>query len=147
MLRRVAALIGPLLLAGCAVGLDAPRLAYQGPRQLSFEAWLYQDMALLEGLRGQVTLERIADSPDDAPRYADATVQAEFGLGVERRLVRLVYTGIPEPVTCERVAAAGSDAAPVRAASRPGPRPPQPPAPDVPVRTNIRMGDGRNGPG
>lgn len=138
-------------LAGCASVVDAPRLRYHCPYGLVFDARLYQDMALLEGLRGQVTLQRLDDAvasrdgrPDgmtqgdmpgtalspgmaDAPtalampdasgapgatqlsgdsatpRYADATVRASFGLGEDGRLVRLDYTGIPEPVYCQRV--------------------------------------------
>lgn len=140
-------------LAGCASVVDAPRLRYHCPHGLVFDARLYQDMALLEGLRGQVTLQRLGDAaaspgsgPDGAgqggmpgaatppgmanaapapdmpgapdapsaaqppgdsatPRYADATVRASFGLGEDGRLVRLDYTGIPEPVYCQRVPA------------------------------------------
>jgi hypothetical protein len=131
-----------LLLTACAAGLDAPRLAYQCPRQLSFEARLYQDMALLEGLRGHVVLERVAVTGDEAAlQYADPTVRATFGLGLEQRLVRLDYTSIPEPVYCER-AADSAQPAPVQATERPGPRPPPPFNPDAPVQTNIRTGDG-----
>lgn len=137
-----------LLLAGCATLQDAPRLAYQCPSALGFEARLYQDMALLEGLRGHAVLERVPGSADGALRYADATVQAEFGLGVGQRLVRLDYTRIPEPIYCERAPAAPGEAAtPVRAHGRLGPRPPPPFDPDAPVQTNIRIGDGNNGPG
>ena len=32
--------------------LDAPRLRYHCPYELQFEARLYQDMAIVEGLRG-----------------------------------------------------------------------------------------------
>ena len=137
------------LLAGCAAALDAPRLAYQCPRQLSFEARLYQDMALVEGLRGYARLERVAVPDDEAALvYADSNVRASFGLGVDRRLVRLDYTGIPEPVYCERApTTAGATPAPVRPTERPGPRPPVPFDPDAPVQTNIRTGDGQREPG
>ncbi len=135
-----------LLLAGCAALTDAPRLAYRCPADLSFEARLYEDMAVLEGLRGHAVLERLPDAEDGALRYADVTVHAQFGLGVDGRLVRLDYTSIPEPVYCERAAADGA-AVPVRAHARPGPRPPPPFDPDAPVQTNIRTGDGNNGPG
>lgn len=138
-----------LLLASCAAVQDAPRLTYLCPNELRFEARLYQDMALLEGLRGHAVLERVAggDEQDAALRYADVTVRAQFGLGVDGRLVRLDYTNIPEPVYCERATAAGDPAPPVRAHARPGPRPPPPFNPDAPVQTNIRLGDGDNGPG
>ena len=104
-------------------------------------------MAILEGLRGHTALERAADAGDAAqPRYADATVRAQFGLGLDGRLARLDYTSIPEPVYCER-APGGGDEPPVRAAGA-GPRPPPPPPdPNAPVETNIRVGDGNNGPG
>jgi len=129
-----------LLLAGCAASLDAPRLLYQCPRQLGFEARLYQDMALLEGQRGHAVLERVVVAGDaPALQYADSAVRASFGLGLEQRLVRLDYTGIPEPVYCERAPSAdGAAPAPVQAADRPGPRPPPPFDPDAPVQTNIR---------
>ena len=55
-------------------------------------------------------------------------------------------TNIPEPVYCER-AATPDDATPVRAHARPGPRPAPPFDPNAPVQTNIRVGDGNNGPG
>ena len=137
------------LLTGCAALQDAPRLLYLCPNDLRFEARLYEDMAMLEGLRGHAVLERLADAGDAAqPRYADPTVRAQFGLGLEGRLARLDYTTIPEPVYCERApAAAGEAAPPVRAQARPGPRPPPPFDPDAPVETNIRTGDGNNGPG
>ena len=137
------------MLAGCAAAFDAPRLAYQCPQQLSFEARLYQDMALLEGLRGHARLERVAVPGDEtALQYADPTVQASFGLGTDRRLVRLAYTGIPEAVYCQRAPAVdGAAPAPVQATERPGPRPPPPFDPDAPVETNIRTGDGNVGPG
>jgi len=129
-----------LLLAGCAAGLDAPRLLYQCPRQLGFEARLYRDMALLEGQRGHAVLERVAvDGDAPALQYADSAVRASFGLGLEQRLVRLDYAGIPEPVYCERAPSVdGAALAPVQAADLPGPRPPPPFDPDAPVRTNIR---------
>ena len=144
---RIAAL--GLLLTGCAALQDAPRLLYLCPNDLRFEARLYEDMAMLEGLRGHAVLERLADAGDAAqPRYADPTVRAQFGLGLEGRLARLDYTTIPEPVYCEREpVAAGEAAPPVRAQARPGPRPPPPFDPDAPVETNIRTGDGNNGPG
>lgn len=135
-----------LALTGCAALTDAPRLAYRCPAELSFEARLYEDMALLEGLRGHVVLERLPDAEDATLRYADPTVRAQFGLGVGGRLARLDYTGIPESVYCERAAADAADA-PVRAHARPGPRPPAPFNPDAPVETNIRTGDGNVGPG
>ena len=137
------------LLTGCAALQDAPRLLYLCPNDLRFEARLYEDMAMLEGLRGHAVLERAADGGDTLqPRYADPTVRAQFGLGVDARLARLDYTNIPEPGYCERApAAAGEPAAPVRAHAHPGPRPPPPFNPDAPVETNIRIGDGNNGPG
>ena len=61
--------------------------------------------------------------------------------------MRLSYAGIPEAVTCTRVAPAGQPAPPVRAAPRLGPRNPPPFDPDAPVQTNIRTGDGNVGPG
>ena len=140
----------PALLSACAALQDAPRLNYLCPNDLRFEARLYQDMALLEGLRGHAVLERVADhhdgEGDGTLRYADPTVRAQFGLGVQGRLARLDYTNIPEPVYCER-AAAPDDANPVRAHARPGPRPAPPFDPNAPVQTNIRVGDGNNGPG
>lgn len=139
------------LLAGCAAMQDAPRLTYLCPNELRFEARLYQDMALLEGLRGHAVLERVAGQSDGegdgALRYADPTVRAQFGLGVEGRLVRLDYTNIPEPVYCERATDDQASATPVRAHARPGPRPAPPFNPNAPVQTNIRVGDGDNGPG
>ena len=142
---RPASLLALALLGGCAAWQDAPRLAFQCPRELRFEARLYQDMALLEGLRGHAVLERVADA-DGTLRYTDPTVHARFGLGLDGRLARLDYTGIPEPVYCEHQPGAGAPA--VRAIARPGPRPPPPrPDPNAPVQTNIRQGDGNNGPG
>lgn len=137
------------LLTGCAAALDAPRLAYQCPQRLSFEARLYQDMAILEGLRGHAVLQRQPVGGDDAAlQYGDGTVRAHFGLGVDRRLVRLDYTGIPEPVYCERAPSVdGAAPTPVQAVERAGPRPPPPFDPNAPVETNIRTGDGHNGPG
>ena len=114
---RPASLLALALLGGCAAWQDAPRLAFQCPRELRFEARLYQDMALLEGLRGHAVLERVADA-DGTLRYADPTVQARFGLGLDGRLARLDYTGIPEPVYCEhppRPAPAAAAARPQRA--------------------------------
>ena len=58
-LAALAALPGLAGLAGCAALQDAPRLSYACPNALSFEARLYQDMALLEGLRGHAVLERL----------------------------------------------------------------------------------------
>ena len=145
--RWPANLLALALLGGCAAWQDAPRLAFQCPRELRFEARLYQDMALLEGLRGHAVLERVAGD-DGALHYADPTVQARFGLGLDGRLVRLDYTGIPEPVYCQHLPGADAPAAAVRASPRPGPRPPPPrPDPNAPVQTNIRQGDGNNGPG
>ncbi len=132
---RPASLLALALLGGCAAWQDA----------LRFEARLYQDRALLDGLRGHAVLERVADA-DGTLRYADPTVQARFGLGLDGRLARLDYTGIPEPVYCEHQP--GAEAPAVRATARPGPRPPPPrPDPNAPVQTNIRQGDGNNGPG
>jgi hypothetical protein len=140
-----------LLLAGCVVSLDAPRLAYQCPQGLGFEARLYQDMALLEGQRGHAVLERVEVVGDKAAlQYADSTVRATFGLGVNQRLMRLDYTGVATPtVYCERAPALdGATPAPVRAAQQPGPRPPPPFDPDAPVQTNIHTTSGRDvGPG
>jgi len=84
---RPASLLALALLGGCAAWQDAPRLAFQCPRELRFEARLYQDMALLEGLRGHAVLERVADA-DGTLRYADPTVQARFGLGLDARRAR-----------------------------------------------------------
>lgn len=141
-----------LALGGCASVWDAPRLVYLCPHDLRFEARLYEDMALLEGLRGHAVLERLPDDTPPAatagPRYADPTVRAHFGLGVDARLVRLDYTTIPEPVYCQRqIGPDDARAATVRAHPRPGPRPPPPFDPNAPVQTNIRTGDGNNGPG
>lgn len=147
-IRCLLALSLPAVLSACAALQDAPRLSYLCPKELRFEARLYQDMALLEGLRGHAVLERLTAGPDGAAlRYADPTVRAQFGLGVDARLVRLDYTNIPEPVYCERAATADQTDAPVRAHARPGPRPAPPFDPNAPVQTNIRIGDGNNGPG
>ncbi|MEZ5606634.1 MAG: hypothetical protein R3E52_05790 [Burkholderiaceae bacterium] len=135
------------LLAGCASLRDAPRLAYQCPEGLSFEARLYQDMALLDGQRGHAVLERLPHRKADELAYADPTLTADFGLGIDRRLVRLSYAGIPEAVTCTRVVPTGGSDTPVRAAPRRGPRNPPPFDPDAPIQTNIRTGDGNVGPG
>ena len=138
-----------LLVAGCATVQDAPRLTFLCPNALQFEVRLYQDMALLEGLRGHAVLERVPGAVDDTGEavllYADPTVRARFGLGVDGRLARLDYTGIPEPVTCERtVTPRASEPPSVGAAARPGPRPPPPrPDPNAPVETNIYLGDGK----
>lgn len=140
----------PTLLTACASVQDAPRLTFLCPNELRFEARLYQDMALLEGLRGHAVLERAADDSGEAALlYADATVRARFGLGLDGRLARLDYTRIPEPVYCERTVTARPGEPPVVSASdRPGPRPPPPrPDPNAPIETNIHLGDGRNGPG
>ena len=145
--RRVSLGLALILLAGCAGLRDAPRLAYQCPEGLSFEARLYEDMALLDGQRGHAVLERLPHPRADELLYSDPTLTADFGLGVDQRLVRLSYAGIPEAVTCTRVAPAGQPAAPVRAAPRLGPRNPPPFDPDAPVQTNIRTGDGNVGPG
>lgn len=138
-----------LLLGGCAGVSDAPRLHYRCPADLSFEARLYDDMALIEGQRGHVVLERVPAPDGDAQalRYADPTLLAEFGVGLNQRLVRLDYTRIPEPMYCERVLAGDSEAAAVRATPRPGPRNPPPFDPDAPVETNIRTGEGPMDPG
>jgi len=134
-------------LSGCAAIRDAPRLAYQCPEGLRFEARLYEDMATLDGQRGHAVLERLPHQRDDELIYGDATLTADFGLGLEQRLARLSYANIPEAVTCTRVVPAGQPAVPVRAAPRPGPRNPPPFDPDAPVQTNIRTGDGNVGPG
>ena len=128
-------------LPGCAAMLDAPRLRYHCPYELQFEARLYQDMAIVEGLRGFVVLERQAgvDADGGALQYADETLRAEFGLGLHKRLVALHYTGIPAPVFCERDETQSS---PVAAMARPGPRPQPLIDPDAPVQTNLRLGDG-----
>ncbi len=117
-----------LALAGCATPLahDAPRLRYVCPHGLAFEARLYQDMARLDGLSGQVALERVG-ADGGALSYADETVHAIFGLGEDGRLARLRYTGIPQEVTCWRQPQQEAEAAsaPVRAWQRPGPRAPE----------------------
>jgi hypothetical protein len=103
-------------LSGCAAIRDAPRLAYQCPEGLRFEARLYEDMATLDGQRGHAVLERLPHQRDDELIYGDATLTADFGLGLEQRLARLSYANIPEAVTCTRVVPAGQPAVPVRAA-------------------------------
>ena len=148
--KAFVALALPTLLAACATLQDAPRLTFLCTNNLRFEARLYQDMALLEGLRGHAVLERAADDSGEAALlYADATVRARFGLGLDGRLARLDYTRIPEPVYCERAVTARPGEPPaVSASDRPGPRPPPPrPDPNAPIETNIHLGDGRNGPG
>jgi len=142
-----------VLLSGCSV-LEALQVAapfdYQCPHNLRFTAHLYRDMATLDGMRGHVVLARVtsgaaADTDKAAApslRYADDSVRAEFGLGEQGRLVRLDYTGIPEPVYCVRNAA--PDAPPLRAVNYDGPRPPPPrPDPNAPVKTNLRTTDGQ----
>jgi len=113
---RPASLLALALLGGCAAWQDAPRLAFQCPRELRFEARLYQDMALLEGLRGHAVLERVADA-DGTLRYADPTVQARFGLGLDGRLARLDYSPAPRRPPC------APPPAPARARRRRGPTP------------------------
>lgn len=121
---------------------DAPRLSYLCANDLRFEARLYQDMAILEGMRGHAVLARQTGEAEPGPSYKDETVHAHFGLGLDGRLARLDYTNIPEPVYCERIISPGEDMT-VQAASREGPRaPPPPPDPNAPVQTNIRSGQG-----
>lgn len=93
----------PAGLAACTVSLDAPRMAYRCPNELMFQARLYSDMAVLDGLTGHVVLERQEQGTTDAPRYANAQLQAAFGLGLQQRLARLEYANIPDPVYCERM--------------------------------------------
>lgn len=140
---RVLALTAIATLTACAAWRDAPRLTYRCANDLRFEARLYQDMAILEGTTGHAVLARANDEKKaEEPVYADETVQARFGLGVEGRLARLDYTSIPEPVYCERTLAPGEDVR-VQAAERAGPQPPPPPPdPNAPVLTNIRTGEG-----
>ncbi len=143
---RPRVLLGVLLIAtvtACATWQDAPRLTYRCANDLRFEARLYQDMAILEGSRGHAMLARLPDErAAEGPVYADETVHARFGLGVDARLARLDYTSIPEPVYCERTLAPGEEV-PVRAAERLGPQPPPAPIdPNAPVLTNIRTGEG-----
>jgi hypothetical protein len=142
-----------LLLTGCAALGDAPRLYYQCSHDLRFSARLYQDMAMLDGMRGHAVLERqtadagtVASGQTAAPlRYADDSVRAEFGLGMQGRLARLDYTNIPDPVYCTRLASRDAILTPPRAAGRDGPRPP--PDPNAPVKTNIRTSSEPPGPG
>jgi hypothetical protein len=151
VLQHVATGLTGLLLAGCAALQDAPPLDYQCPHDLRFTAHLYRDMAMLDGMRGHAVLARQTLDADGgksaaaAPlRYADNSVRAEFGLGVQGRLVRLDYTNIPEPVYCERIAEAGAPLTRPYAVNRDGPRPPPPPLdPDAPVQTNLRTSDGQ----
>ena len=142
LLRGLLAVLVIGAMAGCAAMRDAPRLSFLCANDLSFEARLYQDMAILEGLRGHAVLARKSGEAEAGPSYSDETVHARFGLGVDGRLARLDYTSIPEPVYCERILAPGEDAS-VEAAPREGPRPPPPPPnPNAPVQTNIRSGEG-----
>jgi len=140
-----------LMLVGCASLTDAPRLAYACPEQRDFDARLYGDIAIIEGVRGHAVLKRVPpeNDPDGALRYADATVRASFGLGVDGRLVRLDYTGIPEPIYCQRKPSPDGGGQPeVKATTwREGPRPPPPFDPNAPVETNIRFGDAPLDPG
>ena len=142
LLRGLLAVLVIGAMAGCAAMRDAPRLSFLCANDLSFEARLYQDMAILEGLRGHAVLARKSGEAEAGPSYTDETVHARFGLGVDGRLALLNYTSIPEPVYCERVMAPGEDAS-VEAAPREGPRPPPPPPdPNAPIQTNIRSGEG-----
>lgn len=136
----VLALLGAM--TGCVAMSDAPRLTYRCANDLSFEARLYRDMAILEGGRGHAVLARTTGSSEENPAYQDDTLRALFGLGVDARLARLEYTSIPEPVYCERMLAKDEQAS-VQAAPRDGPRPPPPPPdPNTPIQTNIRIGEG-----
>ena len=130
-------------LTACATWQDAPRLTYACAQDMDFQARLYNDMAILEGSRGHAVLSRVmSEGAGEASLYADETVQARFGLGVDGRLVRLDYTNIPEPVYCELALAHGEEVK-VRPAERAGPRTPAPPPdPNAPVQTNIRVGEG-----
>ena len=144
--------LGPLLaiwcmalLAACVSLRDTSRLTYSCPNDLRFEARLYHDMAILEGLRGHAVLARIAgqEGLETSPAYADETVRVHFGLGVDARLARLQYTSIPEPIYCERVLLPGEENTPAQAAEREGPKaPPPPPDPNAPIQTNILIGPG-----
>lgn len=134
------------LLSACANINYTPVQIYRCPQNLDFEARLYKDMALLEGARGFAVLERqpaAEGESESTPRYADATLRASFGLGVDQRLARLDYTGIPEPVYCHRATTDDDGATPsVRASLENGPRPPPPFNPDAPVETNVRTDHG-----
>ena len=134
------------VLVACANINYTPVQSYRCPQNLDFEARLYNDMALLEGARGFAVLERQPAAEGESgrtPRYADATVRAHFGLGVDQRLARLDYTDIPEPVYCERAPAAdGSAPPPVRASQEKGPRPPPSFNPNPSVETNVRTDHG-----
>lgn len=152
-------------LAACAHVGDAPRLYYDCPTGMGFEVRLYEDMALIEGERGHVVLERMGGI--DALQYSDRLMRAEFGLGLDERLVRLDYATIPQPVYCTRRPGPAAEARTwtgsvtettpetrrrlsepaVRAMPRPGPRKRLPHDPDAPVETNIRSGTGEVGPG
>lgn len=139
---RLMAVFIAAAVTGCAAMRDAPRLSYLCANDLRFEARLYQDMAILEGMRGHAVLARQTGEAEAGPSYKDETVHAHFGLGLDGRLARLDYTNIPEPVYCERIISPGEDMT-VQAASREGPRaPPPPPDPNAPVQTNIRSGQG-----
>jgi len=155
--RRLAVCLSSLLLTGCAA-FDAPPLNYRCQHDLRFTARLYRDMAMLDGMRGHAVLARETVDANAgangkttvaAPlRYADDSVRAEFGLGLQGRLARLDYTGIPQPVYCAQIAKHGAPLTPPRAARQDGPRPPPPPPdPNAPVRTNIRTTDAPMGPG
>ena len=142
MVRFAASMMTAAALPACTTWQDAPRLTYHCGTDLGFEARLYQDMAILEGARGHAVLVRLPHEETEGPVYADETVRAWFGLGVNGRLARLDYTSIPEPVYCERAITAGEDQG-VHAADRLGPRPPPPPPdPNAPIQTNIRTGEG-----
>ncbi|MDR0478661.1 MAG: hypothetical protein LBH31_02410 [Burkholderiaceae bacterium] len=147
----VAAVSICLLLPGCSV-LDAlqvaPPLDYQCPYDLRFTAHLYRDMATLDGMRGHAVLKRVipSDSQAAAPplRYADNSVRAEFGLGEQGRLVRLDYTGIPDPIYCTHITLADVPVIPPHAVNYDGPRPlPPRPDPNAPTQTNLRTRDGQ----
>lgn len=126
-------------LIGCANLGSAPKLVFQCAHDLQFEAQLYEDMALIEGKRGHVVLPRVADETG-ALRYADTAMQAEFGLGLQKKLALLRYANIPGDVFCKQAA---EQTIPVQVHASPGPRPPPPrPDPHAPVQTNIRLGDG-----
>jgi hypothetical protein len=139
-------------LAGC-IALDAPPLDYQCPHDLRFTAHLYRDVAMLDGMNGHAVLARqtvdagaSGNTTTAAPlRYADDSVRAEFGLGVQGRLVRLDYTNIPEPVYCTRTELPSVPVIPPHAVNHDGPRPPPPaPDPNAPRLTNLRTRDGRS---
>ncbi|MDR2990592.1 MAG: hypothetical protein LBU72_01420 [Burkholderiaceae bacterium] len=151
VLQCIATGLTGLLLVGCAALQDAPPLDYQCPHNLRFTAHLYRDMAMLDGMRGHTVLARQTVAANGSKptaaallRYADDSVRAEFGLGVQGRLVRLDYADIPEPIYCVRIAQSDTPLTPPHAVNRDGPRPPPPPPdPDAPVQTNIRTTDGQ----